>query len=293
VVQGVYGNLFAGVPAVIVFFVISGFCIHYPFRKADRLPLAAFFARRYTRILLPMAAAVILAEPLGIKLTLFQNSILWSLLAELIYYTLYPALRLWWTRWGWLPLIIGSFLIASATAALWAPTATDYTPFGPPLAWLVALPCWLLGCLLADMTYHLTTPSPRRMWTWRLGIWALSSACSVLRFHSSIGYPWTLNLFGIAVFFWLRNEIPYSRIHPPVGWLERAGQWSYSVYLLHLVANAGFYQLELPNFGHTLNWAIRVGFILLSSYAFYRIAERPSHHLARWLGQRLNPTEGR
>ena len=31
VVAGIYGNLWSGPAAVIVFFVISGFCIHYPY----------------------------------------------------------------------------------------------------------------------------------------------------------------------------------------------------------------------------------------------------------------------
>ena len=38
---GIYNNLFAGQAAVIVFFLVSGFCIHYPFRHAARVPLAA------------------------------------------------------------------------------------------------------------------------------------------------------------------------------------------------------------------------------------------------------------
>jgi hypothetical protein len=58
-VQGVYGNLFAGVPAVIVFFVISGFCIHHPFRAPGSFQLLPYLTRRYVRIGIPLVAAVL------------------------------------------------------------------------------------------------------------------------------------------------------------------------------------------------------------------------------------------
>ena len=46
-----------GPPAVIAFFVISGFCIHYPYCKGERRVLIErFYARRYIRIVLPVLA---------------------------------------------------------------------------------------------------------------------------------------------------------------------------------------------------------------------------------------------
>ena len=55
-----YGMVFSGPAAVIVFFVISGFCIHYPYRQNGIPSLGGYFARRYTRILLPLSAALAL-----------------------------------------------------------------------------------------------------------------------------------------------------------------------------------------------------------------------------------------
>src|SRR6516162_9002412 len=48
-----WSTLFYGLPAVIVFFVISGFCIHLPFRHFETLSIGKYYARRYTRILVP------------------------------------------------------------------------------------------------------------------------------------------------------------------------------------------------------------------------------------------------
>ena len=87
--------------ADLLFFVISGFCIHYPYRAPNTFVLLPFLARRYLRIGIPLAAAVLLAHPFQVNLAIFHNSILWSLVAELIYYSLYPTLRRLKERFGW------------------------------------------------------------------------------------------------------------------------------------------------------------------------------------------------
>ena len=287
-INGAYGNLFAAVPAVIVFFVISGFCIHYPFRSPNTFELRPFLVRRYVRIAIPLVVAVGLARPYQVNLALFQNSILWSLAAELIYYSLYPILRHLKERFGWMPIIIGSYVLAFC-ATLTHPSALDYSPFGIGLNWLIVFPCWLLGCLLAEVNFAAIDlkATPLQLWRWRLVVWALSSLCSVLRFHSPIGYPWTLNFFAIAVFFWLKTEISYSRGHKKVGLLEWAGTWSYSLYLMHMVADVAYARLSPLNLGFNLNWLQKLLFILFFSYTFYFLVEKPGHLIARNLSNRV------
>ncbi len=281
-VQGIYGNLFAGVPAVIVFFVISGFCIHRPFLQPGSFQILPYLARRYLRIGIPLVAAILFAHPLGVKLSLFQNSVLWSLLAELIYYTVYPLLRRVRERTGWGQVIAAAFVLAYGVVAFF-PSALDYSPFGPPLAAVVAFPCWLLGCKLAEHTGMDTAleKTARVLWSWRLTVWALCWVGSALRFHSPVGYPWTLNFFAIAVFCWLRAEISVSRQWKRSRVLEWAGTWSYSVYLIHMIANAAHAQMTLPDFGFNLNWLLKMLIIFGSSYVFYLLIEKPGHLLAR------------
>src|SRR5712691_12337836 len=48
-IAGAFANVVSGPAAVVVFFVISGFCIHYPLRGGAHLPLTAFSSRRYDR----------------------------------------------------------------------------------------------------------------------------------------------------------------------------------------------------------------------------------------------------
>jgi peptidoglycan/LPS O-acetylase OafA/YrhL len=96
-----------GTPAVIVFFVISGFCIHLPFRGTAKIDVFRYYLRRYTRILLPIAGTLVIYRKLGARLTFWgEPSILcepplWSLACEEIYYALYPFLRWARNRIGW------------------------------------------------------------------------------------------------------------------------------------------------------------------------------------------------
>src|SRR4051812_5187972 len=149
-VEAALGNLFSGPAAVIVFFVISGFCIHYPFRDGRPLPLKSYYSRRYVRILIPMAAAIALGVPLHLDLTHLNDSILWSLLCEEIYYLLYPLVLVRLRRrMGWRPIIAVSFVFA-LFVVLTDLRAGNYASYGPGLNWLLGLPCWLLGCELAE-----------------------------------------------------------------------------------------------------------------------------------------------
>ena len=124
-----------------VFFVISGFCIHYPFRGANPFELFPYLARRYIRIGIPLIAAVALSGQFRVNLSFFQDSILWSLVAELIYYSLYPWIRILKERFGWNKIIAGAYLAAFAVIALLYPSAADYAPSGnaPELADLFAV----------------------------------------------------------------------------------------------------------------------------------------------------------
>jgi len=67
-----------GVPAVIGFFVISGFCIHLPFRGDQEFFVGRYYARRYARILIPVAAAIAVWRAVGINQPLWgPDSVLW------------------------------------------------------------------------------------------------------------------------------------------------------------------------------------------------------------------------
>ena len=283
VLAGIYSNLFSGANAVIVFFVISGFCIHYPFRHSKQLLLIPYFSRRHLRIWIPIIVAALIGLPLGVKLTVLQDSILWSLLAEEIYYLIYPVLLFLRRKIGWQKILIVAY-IAAVLVILRDPTAGNYPSYGPCLNWLLGLPCWLLGCCLAEKADELCASAANinvHIWRWRFAAWFLSWICSALRFHSPIKYPWTLTLFAVFAFFWLGKEILHYQAHAPAPILENAGKGSYSIYLVHLLGPALYTFWSLPMFSPITHWLVQIIFTLLLCYIFYLLVEKPSHSLAR------------
>jgi peptidoglycan/LPS O-acetylase OafA/YrhL len=286
--RGFLGNCFSGPAAVIVFFIISGFCIHYPYRKALRIDLVSFYARRQVRIGIPVVIAIALAVPLHIELWKLNASILWSLVCEEVYYAIYPALFAMQRRVGWSVLIAVSYAVSLTLVATMGRHAGNYPSFGMA-NWVLGLPCWLLGARMAHRADELVAAEealgPTKVWSWRAGTWALSWVCSALRFHSPIGYPWTLNPFALFASFWLRREI-INAARVGAGPLERWGVLSYSLYLVHVHAYA-IWKLVGIGLPEPADTAVLYALVLAVSSAFYRLVEKPSHVLARRIHLRV------
>jgi len=283
--KGVYGAWVNGPAAVIVFFVISGFCIHFPYRQGDFPRLRRYYPRRYFRILAPLLTAVSIYALLRVDMPLLGRSIFWSIVCEEIYYLIYPCLLMLRRIFGWRPLLVLAFSLGVGVA--WTdPGAGDYPSYGWHLNWLLGLPCWLLGCVLAEKSESFRgVVSKKSIWSWRLAVWLASCVALGLRFHASIGFPHTLNLFAALAYFWLEREIAFFRATRPIYSLELAGRWSYSLYLMHVCGNVIFVGSPLPNLGFIVNWILQMGCVLGVSYGFYLIVEKPSHAFARWLGR--------
>ena len=289
IARGVLGNLFSGVSAVIVFFIVSGFCIHYPHASNSTVPGVAFLARRLVRIGVPFACAWLLLRwiaPDSPGLVLVQ----WSLIAEVVYYLLYPLLfrlrqRASWKVW------IGISGLVAVTITASQPAARFFHTFGPELTWAVGLPHWLVGCYLAESLREPRADiSPGRIWTLRLMVWMAASAASVMQFKLSVGYPWTMLVFTPLATVWIREEISWHSKHPPVRLTAWLGPWSYSIYLLHSAGPDLLHQWGLPlgMGGGTLGWGVNLVGSLAVCYGFYLLVEMPSHELARWIGKRLS-----
>jgi peptidoglycan/LPS O-acetylase OafA/YrhL len=292
---GIYNNLTSGPAAVIVFFIVSGLCIHFPQAVSLSIPNGGtYLVRRYLRIVPPMLVAIAIAQWIArVNLSLFHESILWSLFAELVYYTIYPALLTLRRQLGsWWSLFAVSFVAALAVAAT-NPSAGDYPSYGLYLNWLLGLPCWLLGCILAEQfrrgrIVHRLFPV-RHIWLWRAAILLLASACSIARFHTPIGYPWTLNFFALFATIWLYIEIVrFADVRPPA-LFEWAGSWSYSLYLFHPIGIALYKRSVGGEFDGLAGWCLCMSFILGSSYVFAVLVEFTSHRLARAVASAMPP----
>lgn len=283
---GAYDVSFDGVAAVIVFFVISGFCIHYAPATGAPFRVLPFWTRRGLRILIPLAGAVALAATLGAAATGALEVVLWSVFCELIYYALYPLLRLAFRAFGVRWVLIASSAI-SAAMLLWGWKEPFYWSFSPALTWLLAAPAWLLGCLLAE---RVASGVPARgfdnVWFWRVVTWVSSAAATAVFFHApfKVGYPLLLAPFQLVAFRWVWAEMQHFEHRPASRLLEWCGQWSYSLYLVHNVAIAMTPLAPNHLFG---SWALRVVVVFAGALIFYAVVEAPAHWLARAAARRL------
>ena len=282
-----------GPNAVIVFFVISGFCIHFPYRHGRRVQARQFLVRRYIRIGLPALVAAVLLYISGFHS--LQDSVLWSILCECIYYSLYPLLLRIKERVGWRALIVGSFVACYAVLIAHTgdgPYNGDFTSLGIGRTWILGLPCWLLGCLLAETHTRFSTFGRGGQWLLRLAIVTAACVATTLRFYQGIGYYWTQPLLGLLIYNWLGTEVSYAAARSPWRWLERCGGWSYSIYLYHAPLAIGVATLLGQTFGVPATTLVKLAAALAGSYLLYRLVERPAHLLAqRFATRRGNPPQ--
>jgi peptidoglycan/LPS O-acetylase OafA/YrhL len=203
---------FNGVAAVMVFFIVSGLCIHLPYTGGRTVPVLPFLVRRYLRVGLPLLAILAIAHTVGQRSEINLAGVTWSVYAELFYYSLYPMMFWLAKRFGWIPLIGSALLLAAAVVI---------KNWGAPLisnlgwmAWVWGLPIWLSGCLLAD--YLRTRPAPilpGEIWVWRAAAWGFSVLCLYLAVHSPIriGHPISMLMFSLLAWGWLLKELQCRR----------------------------------------------------------------------------------
>jgi peptidoglycan/LPS O-acetylase OafA/YrhL len=248
-----YPIMFGGA-GVILFFVISGFLIHYSITSRGGLDLRDFARKRFWRIYPPYAAAVllfaglaaagILGAPSGAASVVahlalihnvrndwvFQiNPSFWSLATECQLYAIYPAL--WWVRrrFG-----SGAMLAVSAAVSLTIRVAADLRYEHEPPFFIACNPLtlwfeWTLGAYLCDQYLD-----GRRIFTRpKLTIGTLGFliiAAGLYRPAAWYGSPLCAVLFAVLI-----ESAVWSRPAPTriAAALARLGLCSYSVYLLH------------------------------------------------------------
>lgn len=276
---------FTGHPAVIVFFVVSGFCIHYPYTRRA-LPVAAFTAARWTRIMIPALVALLLAKLVHLHgFNFIDGYILWSIVCELWYYSLYPLFLLLSRRVPFEVQFVVAFLVSFLLVSFLGSDQYGRAHlFGPGLNWVVSLPSWLLGCLLANRVsgeHPSVRYGKRGIILWRM-IVALAASCLYwLTMNTPIGYYLTMNTFAILVFFWIYAEINSYKNGASI--FERVGKWSYSIYLFHMIFAVIAGKLLAGLHYNMLITLISIPMTLWLCHLAYRYVEQPSHEYARKL----------
>ncbi|NEH60343.1 acyltransferase family protein [Rhizobium leguminosarum] len=270
---GVAKYIFTGHPAVIAFFVVSGFCIHYPYRFRD-LQVAPFLSGRFIRIVPPAAAALILAQAMGIRAyNPIDGYILWSVVCEAVYYCLYPLILPISRRIGWKVLIAVSVIASYGVAiGLGSDQYGNAMKYGPQLNWVVGLPAWLLGCYLAENLDRLKLPG--NVWGWRVVTAVSASTLYWATMNTAAGFYLTMVPFAVLAGCWMLAEIKNATDRGPVKALEKIGAACFSIYLIHVIAAAAVERFVTPPI-------VVCALSLVLVYPFYRWIEKPCHAAAR------------
>jgi len=287
--------LFNGPAAVIVFFVISGFCIHYPFINNYKINLLAYYTRRLIRIGIPAIIGVVLYKLFNEDITPPYYGVFWSVICEVIYYLIYPLLLLIRKHSnGWLKLIVAAYIVSFALMLTHLPAIKagyhSYVSLGL-LTWIIGLPCWLLGCWLAENYHRFPAISSFKIWLIRLIIFSTAVFLKIVKFHVSalIGSNcFTLNVFAVLVCLWLGFEIVYFQRKEPLRFFELCGKWSYSLYIMHPIVPGIIFMFNIVVAPTFFGQSFFILAALIFSYIYYIIVERPSHRFAVYLSKKLS-----
>jgi peptidoglycan/LPS O-acetylase OafA/YrhL len=305
-----FGAFFNGQAAVILFFVISGFCIHWPYAMGKRFVATEFLNQRLLRIGLPLIGALgfgwlvdIQRGSMHVPIDPFGDPLgvpIWSLWCEMIYYVCYPLINRLISRFGMQTLFVASILpsiLVFFTTHQW--NEKFFFHSGGICFWRTAvmgLPFWLGGGRLAEnlramyRSEHILQIPHYTIWLYRVGIYFAQGVSSFLAQRFSIGIPLTLLLLMPLFFRWLEMEIRYFSTRPESGILERIGIFSYSIYLIHISIYKILQPLNEMPWPLAFRWFLSLGLILAGSWCFYRCVELPSHRLAKaaggWLKRR-------
>jgi peptidoglycan/LPS O-acetylase OafA/YrhL len=297
--------LFGGT-GVLAFFVISGFCIHYPAVAAGSDPKwGSYLTRRFVRVLIPYFAVLPFAWLTGRQYNmLFGNDLAWTILCDLAYYAMYPLLYHTSKSVGWNWLLAASFVASGVGIYLNIHNLVD---IGTAIWIPIFLPTWVLGCVIAESyaakarADKIPVPPVSKVNLLRALMIVCTPLIAALMFYKVVHWAYLGVPFGIAVTYWIWLEICYfstgGRTVPAI--LTWLGTWIYSLYLTHPITQVGvemilknyFPGLEallLSSFGWLcLRFLLLVGATFVAAYLFALAVEWPSHHLARQLSRKL------
>jgi peptidoglycan/LPS O-acetylase OafA/YrhL len=294
-----------------LFFVLSGFCIHLPVARKGKAPnWAAYAVRRLVRIypaylitiILCLLAAILLHGGVLSESKLYvasaamlqnwtyggtqisMNPSLWSIPIEVEFYLAYPVLLAISQRLGLCSAIIFTL---SCTALGITLSVVDSSLAGVTFFKYALI--WNAGAWLADLYAKGQLPQ----WThWHLLAMVASAGGTMIAGLSNINvfylhYGWAL--FSTLLLLWVLGPgARYFSLHTPwIPPLVFTGTVSYSLYLLHFpvfkLSGAAWIWLTGAKPESFLIPTLATLMMIPLAWVFYRLVELPTHRFAqRW-----------
>lgn len=299
--------------AILLFFLISGFCIHYPNVSLNSRPCwKTYCKRRFWRIYPTYLIAILLTslisyychtkwsdntwslERIFRVVTLSQNypprngqflsnPSLWTIPLEVEFYALYPIAFFFLNKFGFIRLLFFSLLISGITTLLTKPE-NSWISFTSLFLW----PSWLLGAYMGHLYKKNKFTNLKNSMIYPLLVVFLTFGL-VSRLHNWDSWLQYSCWIGFYLFFFiacLRSEERFKSkqglILKSIAWL---GKISFSLYLIHfplfkilgLIHRESFGE-KPANFIVTLLYLIPV---ILLAWLFFKYIENPIHNWSK------------
>lgn len=277
-----------GAWAVIIFFVISGLCIHLPYAQGKKMNPRSFYLARFSRIGIPMAVAILISllseDGFG-----SLDGILWSLYCEIAYYVMYPLLLRIFPKFN-----ISKCITVSTLASALLLTFPDkhlglFWSYGFLGTTLLGLPIWLTGCLLAEA---IVTPKKSSilenknfLQLLRASIFLLGMITMALEFHSPLKYKYTFLICTPIIYYWLYSELIQKQLGKILTQLKPLGAASYSLYLTHKLPLPLFAYLGMAPEQNLAHWSIYITLTFAFCTLYFFSIEKPAHLLSKKLSK--------
>jgi peptidoglycan/LPS O-acetylase OafA/YrhL len=308
----VISSLFFGQFPVMIFLMLSGFCLYYPYVRKSAHPVfsgyAIFLRRRWTRIAPPFLWAGLICLPfvafpalnvgmwadvstldpyvIASHLLLFHNLIpthatkidypMWSIGLEWQLYLLFPLMVSAFRRAGAAVTIGTTLLIAVAIRATYRqlPLPLGAVLHDGPFSYLEI---FAVGMAAAALAVHGRKLLPN----WVLGFIVLVGL-AIVRLGTGNGLvhdlATTAAFFAVLQLALDPEGFVARALNSP--WLARIGVFSYSIYLVHApLLHLSWFTLLRLGLGDDLNFVLLVvvclPIIVVGSYYFHCVFERP------------------
>ncbi|WP_435016476.1 acyltransferase family protein [Tundrisphaera sp. TA3] len=297
-----------GWAGVSLFFVLSGFCIHFSTLRAGETRWGHFFWRRFWRIYPAYFLALVAFACLG-KLdlgtadgskqflthalflhnvseqTLFGiNPSFWSIAAEVQLYLLFPAFLAIRSRFGTKGALVVAFLIGCAwrgiAVAAWGlPDHVISAVFASPLTcWFD----WILGAYVAER-FFADRPAFRSPGAWLAVLVPAFVASTLYRPATLFSFTLAAGIAAVVLDAALRREWRRSSLAGPLGSI---GLVSYSLYLWHQPLVVPLKRALDARVGSPLAWVGLASALLLGSWISYHLFEKSGVRLGETLWKR-------
>ena len=297
-----------GWAGVALFFVLSGFCIHFSFLRAGRFDVRRFFWRRFWRIYPAYLVALVvfliagrtpvLTGPGAFQLfthavflhnvsheTFFGiNGVFWSVAVEMQLYLLYPVLLWGRARFGLARCLAATGGLALGWLAVagwrWGVSGHFITPVLtlPLLTWFD----WTLGACVAER-FHAGGALFARRWTWGTVLLTLFLASTLCKPLTVLSFP--LAAAASAVLLDGALQVAWSQ-RAWVTALEFVGLISYSLYLWHQPLIVPVVAWLTPWLGAVAAWGVFGAALAGGGWLSFRFLEQPGIRLGDFLWSR-------